>query len=685
MGRKNLEKTQKGESKVGIVRGFTPKVLITWLILHVVVFTIINIYGKGLLRTHTYITATRTGIPWYPPWGFYFTLCLIIVPLSLAVAKRLVFSKQELAILFALMVMSLDTAIMMDTMSVGLWYRFIPQSAGVNPMWIPSFFAPTERTLIEGTLLGKASVPWGPLMPFIAYWIVYFIAMFAFSLFCMEILRKKFIEVDRLSYPGVRPSFEVIRMATEIPTAQSKPSRLPSMFNIGLNKYFYIGFFTLGLGFGAPSVLAYTFPELGIPPFACAGRFPVYPLADFFAANTWHIVGDARWVPTDAFLMYLVPMDILATLVIYQIISYIIYPIIGTATGIMAPGVPGATYQATAGPFRTLVFAAWVMVGLGIWVPILSWRYIKDSLTGALKRAKAADGGVPSLWGWAGAVLTGLVLVVLGASLGAPAALLLLWVPFLAIMNVGRNYFYGEGWPIGYVGWDRTIDYGFARHVGSAMGLFPTPATATAASWGTGAWYFGNITFVDTSEGGGDFPMVNYKLGDMTETRPREMFNAMLIASVLIPLISVPVSLWLYYMWGVEKILTWYGPKSWQVGYVTTGLTGVTTPYTYWDPTYQVNIVASIIITGVLMVLRLRLPWFFINPIGICCTYVWRNMTEAFPILIIKYLTLRIGGAKAYERIGVPIIIGALVGLTFWIGLGMIILHFRTAAIAPPY
>ncbi|MEM3793881.1 MAG: hypothetical protein QXS76_03105, partial [Candidatus Bathyarchaeia archaeon] len=70
---------------------------------------------------------------------------------------------------------------------------------------------------------------------------------------------------------------------------------------------------------------------------------------------------------------------------------------------------------------------------------------------------------------------------------------------------------------------------------------------------------------------------------------------------------------------------------------------------------------------------------------GICCTYVWRNMTEALPILIVKYLILKIGGAKAHERIGVPLFVGALVGLTFWVGIGMGILHFRTAAIAPPY
>jgi len=664
--------------------GLTAKVLITWLILHVLIFTIVNIYGKGLLRTHTYITATRTGIPCYPPWGFYFLFALITTLLSIAIFKRLTFSKQELAVLFALMFMSLDTAILMDTMSVALWYRFIPQSAGVNQEWIPSFFAPPDRSLVEGTLLGRASVPWGQLMPFMAYWIICFFAMFAFNLFCMEIFRKKVIEIDRLSFPGVQPTFEVIRLATEIPA--EKPSKLPSLFHVSLNKYFYIGFFTLGLGFGIPSVLAYTWPELGIPPFACAGRFPVYPLASFFATNPWHIAGDSRWVPTDCFLMYFLPMDVLITLVLYQFISYVIWPIIGTVTGIMAPGVPASRYWEAEGPFRPMVFATWVMVGLGIWAIILSWKYIKDSLMGALKRVKVSEEEVPPLWAWGGAILTGLLLIGLGASLGAPVLIMALLVLFYAVLYVGRAYFIGEGWPIGYTGQNHTFEIGLARHVGSAVGLFPTAATSTAASWGTGAWQFAIAEpWMNVSVATSYFPMPNYKLGYMAETRPREMFYAMLIASILIPLISVPIFLWLFYTWGVEKILTWYGPKSYQVGYVVDGLRGVTTPYTYWDSGYIINALASIIFTGVCMILRLRLPWFFVNPIGIGSAYVFRNMTEALPILVIKYLILKFGGAKAHEKYGVPFFLGALVGLTFWVGIGMIILHFRTAAIAPPY
>lgn len=685
-----MGKTEPSKEKAEVAaKGLTAKVLITWLVLHIVFFTIINIYGKGLLRTHTYITATRTGIPWYPPWGFYFLFVLIVVPLFYSLTKRLPYSRQELAILFGLMVMSLDTAIIMDTMSMGLWYKFIPQSAAVPAEFIPAFFAPPSRSTIEGTLLGGAPVPWGDLTPFIGFWTTYFIGIFAFSLFLMEILRRKFIEIDRLSYPSVRPSFEVIRMATEtsaVSTSESKASGPPSLLRVGQNKWFWAGFFTLGLAFGAPSVLAYTFPELGIPAFACAGRFPVYPLADFFATNPWHIQGDSRWVPTDAFLMFLVPMDILATHVLYQFISYILWPLIATSIGIMAPGVPGSRYWSAEGPFRPQLFSAATLLGLGIWVPILGWRYIADSISRAFKGGKTSEGDVPAIWGWAGTIVFGLILFGLGLALGVDVPIMFLMLFIISILYVGRSYFAGEGAPIGYVGWAQDFNYGIARHAGTALGVYPTPATLTQGSWATGAWYaMTNQSWIECSVATSYYPMVNYKLAELTGTRPKDMFNAMLIGSFLIPLISVPLSIWLFYTWGTEKILTWYGPKSYQVGYVTTGLSGVTTPYAYWDAGWQTHMVAAVIITGVLMMLRLRLPWFFINPIGIAGTYVMRNVTEALPILIVKYLMIRIGGAKTYERIGVPLFVGALVGLTFWVGIGLGILHFRTAAIAPPY
>ncbi|MEM2293856.1 MAG: DUF6785 family protein [Candidatus Bathyarchaeia archaeon] len=670
--------------KERLVKGLTVKVIVTWLVLHIIFFTIINIYGKGLLRTHTYITATRTGIPWYPPWGFYLLFLLIVIPISYSIMKRLPFSSQELAILFGLMVISLDTAIIMDTMSVGLWYRFIPQSAAVPSEFIPPFFAPPSKTTVEGMLLGKSSVPWGELMPFIAYWTAYFIGIFAFSIFLMEIFRKKFIEIDKLSYPAVMPSFEIIRMATTISSSESKG--LPTLFDIKQNKWFWIGFFTLGLAFGIPSVLAYTFPELGIPPFACAGRFPIYPLADFFATNPWHIAGDARWVPTDCFLMFLVPMDILATHILYQFICYIIWPIIATSVGIMAPGVPASTYWTAAGPFRPLLFSASVLIGLGIWIPILAWRHIKDSLVKAFKVRETPEGDVPALWAWIGLIVSGILLFVLGLAIGINALIMFLTLLIASIIYIGRSYFLGEAWPIGYVGQTQTFLYGFVRHAGSALGIYPQAATLTQDSWGMGAWHFmTHQSWLETSVSTSGFPMPNYKLAAMTGTRPREMFNAMLLASVLIPLISVPLSLWLYYTWGVEKILTWYGPKSYQVGYVTTGLQGVITSFPYWDPVGQANIIAAIIITGPLLLLRLRFPWFFINPLGIAGTYVIRNTVEALPIFVIKFLMIKIGGAKVYERIGVPFFVGALVGLTFFVGIGLGILHFRTAAIAPPY
>jgi hypothetical protein len=81
-------------------------------------------------------------------------------------------------------------------------------------------------------------------------------------------------------------------------------------------------------------------------------------------------------------------------------------------------------------------------------------------------------------------------------------------------------------------------------------------------------------------------------------------------------------------------------------------------------PPYWINFSAGIILTGILWFLRLRYPWFWLNPIGIVIpSVVWPPGPWScfFFAWILKFVTFKIGGSKLYEKI-VPVMIGLIIG-----------------------
>ncbi|MEM2961174.1 MAG: DUF6784 domain-containing protein, partial [Candidatus Bathyarchaeia archaeon] len=94
------------------------------------------------------------------------------------------------------------------------------------------------------------------------------------------------------------------------------------------------------------------------------------------------------------------------------------------------------------------------------------------------------------------------------------------------------------------------------------------------------------------------------------------------------------------------------------------------------------NIGAGFALTGILSFLHFRFLWWPLEPIGLVLALnrpfqkaaFWMSFAEA---LILKYLTLKIGGTKAYEEYGVPLVAGFIGGFTIMVILGMATGIFR--------
>jgi hypothetical protein len=91
---------------------------------------------------------------------------------------------------------------------------------------------------------------------------------------------------------------------------------------------------------------------------------------------------------------------------------------------------------------------------------------------------------------------------------------------------------------------------------------------------------------------------------------------------------------------------------------------------------------AGIIFAGILSFLHARFTWFPLEPIGFLLATdghaliegIWTMTLAAW---ILKTITLRVGGSKLYERTGIPVAIGFIIGLVIITIVGGAILFIR--------
>jgi hypothetical protein len=166
-------------------------------------------------------------------------------------------------------------------------------------------------------------------------------------------------------------------------------------------------------------------------------------------------------------------------------------------------------------------------------------------------------------------------------------------------------------------------------------------------------------------------PLDIYKMAAFTHTNCRNLFKVMLIVTILGVPTGLATMLWLGYTYGFNVL-----PMA------------VTYSYPWMDVSVEYfNTIPSVepiwpfvgvgfLLTGALSFLHFRFPWWPLEPIGLVLALnrpfqkaaFWMSFAEA---LIIKYLTLKIGGARAYEEYGVPFVSGFIGGFTLTVIAGM--------------
>ena len=149
----------------------------------------------------------------------------------------------------------------------------------------------------------------------------------------------------------------------------------------------------------------------------------------------------------------------------------------------------------------------------------------------------------------------------------------------------------------------------------------------------------------------------SYKMTSLTGTSNSSVLKVMLITTVIAPLTVIVTVIWLSYSYGGLAL-----PGS--SGYSqTTGFSGTINPDS-WVQKPSSEPVAPYVLAGFLIVavldfLHARFVWFPFSAIGFVIGMSRLSIKWGFwgPFLIawvLKVITLRVGGSKLFERLGVP-------------------------------
>jgi hypothetical protein len=505
--------------------------------------------------------------------------------------------------------------------------------------WIPVWMVPHRESIIEGLYMGAGPVPWGAwLVPLLA-WSGFFAAFWAAMLCAMTLVRKRWMEEERLGFPVVELALEM----TE-PTA-GRATKRPFF----LNPVMWIGF-SLTFFFNLINILHALYPSLpGLAWYWYTGPSglglpwsSVFPIAIYF---TPLLIGFGFLVSTE------ISLSIWFFFLLYKL-----------------EGLLLASYGATGAdlPYpQEQSIGAFLFLGLG-----LLWgarRAIKQAFLELIGRAREpADPAAPFPLRWA---LVGLVVSCLAVFLFCHLAGLAAWAAFtyLAILGlvalVCARIRAEAGMPLVWA-----FPFWMQKKV-----LIYTLGTALFIQGGRPASLTMLALFAFLSRG--YFPsLIGYQIdGLKTAEQIRMKASHMAAVIMLALLVGLGVAYYFhlapYYQYGVVHLRD---GEMWGTGLAQADfgevMTAIRTPLTP-DVGRIVATGWGVVAAGVLVWLRQFLGSSPFHPLGFAVATAYGDLVW-FPFLIVwvcKTLILRYGGIKLY-RAAIPGFLGFALGHVFAAG-----------------
>jgi hypothetical protein len=565
----------------------------------------------------------------------------------------------------------------------GFGIRTDPRQA--NLAWVPNSFVP-DKKIVDLVWSGGVPVPWGELSQFIFNGFLMYTLIGFMGVFFIMIFRRLIIDVQKLPFPYARPAIEIIQ-------AGMGEEGLKGLQQFFKSKLLWAGFI-IGFLFYAPYLVNAVAPgAIWVPgTLDWGGGYVV----NIMPTTTWvlpMVMGIFWWNPELILLAYLCPMDVLATGAWAWFGQYWILPIIEDFAGITPkapPGFKGGSgwgvswyYAMVEGIKPGFIFESGVLYGLAVFTFVFNWKYIKGTLVSAFKGSQAPEERLEPVsyrTMWIGFIICFILLYLVDvAILGTNAVVTLFGLIIFVLVLFSSTLCKAEQgyniWWLGYPSSDFIQTFGMI----SGQWRWPlakgAPSDAFLTNQVLSVWHFG-------------YPMTNhampyaaegFKVASVARARARDVFVGLIIVIPLVILLGNVLSVWVSYTYGINRGIVAWKPTGW----VFEGVYANTAAF--WPPNdWQWQVLVGFVATPFLMLARIKFPWFWIHPVGLIIVSGQQVKigTALFPAWIMKFVVMKLGGTKLFERT-VPFVVGFPVGCVLCrILAGAVGAYFRLMALA---
>ncbi len=575
------------------------------------------------------------------PFGIvaiFFILVAIVNPLLKLINRRFGLTRSDLLVVFvaALLASSVVTWGLVGQLlpiMTGATYYASPENhwgdlIGEHTVgWLAVQDEPTARQFYEATRAGLG-VPWGPWLPSLGMWAVFTAALAAASVGLMILVRRQWIDHERLVYP-------LMWLPVEMVAGEERGALWPSLLR---NRLFWIG------------ALIAIVPSVAI---GLRHYFPVIPQLDLRFDTLIQLQRERvlirLWTNFAVVAFsYLINADLGFSLWFFALLSAFqtpVFRLMGVSVGakeIYSSGSLAVSNQAMGAMF--------FLVGASLWAAR------EDIARGfrALLGGRSASSGEPDSIGAAGAAclalgMIGLVWWLTASGLSVIASVLLIVAAFVTFIALTRAAVQG-GVPVSRAA---LIPQSFVLHALGSAAVGPAGIASLAYSF---AWSADIRVFL--------MPFAAHGLKVWTDAgvRRRGFIPLAAITLAVALVVSTVTTLTLAYARGGVSLSSWlFGgcPRA-AFTYASASLQNPVTPSLSW---WLWMLAGGVIMWG-LTAVHMRFIGWPLHPLGFAIAPTQPVQDLWFSILIgwiTKATVLRYGGFRVYDR-GIRVMLGLILG-----------------------
>jgi len=538
-------------------------------------------------------------------------------------------------------------------------------------MYVPSIFAPSPQ-IASQLIMGGVPIPWADWLPSILFFWALYGVMGLYMLSISTIFRRQYIDVENVPFPHAMAAYEIVKNVV--------PSDFRKRKILGMSP-FLIGFIA-GLLLQMPITFQAVFPWF---PDIYGWRTNTCPTGAQYVTSDSPlsgVVGLGAWNKQPLFFAvgYIIPLSIsfntwfwyLVLMALTQVFYYA-----GYYTGITGIGGCGRAWchpsPLSDFPLKThVVTYIGGLFGLVIFYLFLSRRYVAGTIRAAIGgRGEHQDieRNEPITYRMAYALFVGCFILLMVLWTIAEVSIL----PALLLMISVTFFWFAGSRLFGLAGMQARSDSHGMILFKAIWPTVPQPKTKDFVI----PVIFSRTAGADTPEHGwggalyGSF--ASYRMAGLAGVSNKSIFRALTAVLIITPLFSILAVLWFGYAIGISKSVQY----NW--GYGDGIVAHLTEPW-YYDQqpasgSWVEYAAAGIIIVGALSIMHARYVWFPFEPIGFILGFGNSSMLFGtwFPFLVawvLKTVTLRVGGSKAYEEFGLPTAGGVIAGCMAFILIG---------------